>query len=432
MRTLISNGKVVNPAGESGKLDILIIDGKIAAIGSDISSDYVDIDEEIDASGMIVAPGLIDCHVHFRDPGQTHKEDIYTGANAAKRGGFTSVVMMANTTPPIDNVETLKYVLEKGQKTGIHVYAVANVTKGMEGKELTPMEDLVRAGAIGFSDDGKPIMDEKIVAAAMQEAARLRVPISFHEEDPKYVESAGFNMGKASEQLGVGGADRKAEYTMAMRDIELAFMTEAMISIQHVSAVETVGTIRTGKSRFDGYLIHAEATPHHFSLTEDDAIRCRSLAKMNPPLRTEKDRMAIIKGLQDGTIDMIVTDHAPHSPKEKALGIDKSPSGIIGLETSLGLGVTKLVLPGHLTLEQLIERMTVGPARFYGLNAGVIRAGAPADIVIFNPNESWWVNGEFCSKSNNSPFIGFQLYGKVKYTICDGNVVYSDRDEFLK
>ena len=426
MRTLIKNGKVVNPAGESGDLNILIIDGKIAAIGPDVSSDHIDVDEEIDAAGCIVAPGLIDCHVHFRDPGQTHKEDIFTGAEAAKRGGFTSVVMMANTSPSIDNVETLSYVLEKGQKTGIHVYSVANVTKDMAGKELTDMEALAKAGAVGFSDDGKPIMDEKLVLDAMKEAARLGVPISFHEEDPKFIESAGFNKGVASKELGIGGADRKAEYSMAVRDVELAFVEGATIDIQHVSAAETVDMIRRAKAGPSGCLVHAEATPHHFSLTEMNAIRSRTLAKMNPPLRTEEDRLAIIEGLRDGTIDMIVTDHAPHAAKEKAAGLLEAPSGIIGLETSLGLGITKLVMPGHLSLETLIERMTVGPAVAYRLNAGVLRTGKPADITIFNPNESWHVNGEFVSKANNSPFIGYQLYGKVKYTICDGIVVYQD------
>lgn len=426
MRTLIKNGLVVNPGGESGRLDILIEDSRIVAMGPDVSSDYVDVDEEIDALGMKVAPGLVDVHVHFRDPGLTYKEDIFTGAKAAAKGGFTSVVMMANTKPPIDNVEVLKDVLKRGKETGIHVYACANVTRGMNGKKLTPMEELVKAGAVGFTDDGKPIVSDRLVAKAMKETAKLGVPISFHEEDPKYVDSPGFNKGKASEQLQIGGADRKAEWTMVMRDIEIAFMTEAVIDIQHVSAKESVELIRRGKEYQNGYLIHAEATPHHFSLTEDAAIQYRSLAKMNPPLRTEEDRMAIIEGLRDGTIDMIASDHAPHSAEEKAAGIDKAPSGIIGLETSLGLGVTKLVLPGYLTLHQLIERMSFTPAQVYGLEAGVLKCGRPADIVIFNPNESWWVDGEFVSKANNSPFIGEQLYGKVKYTIADGKVVYQD------
>lgn len=426
MRTLIKNGIVVNPGGVSGRVNILIVDKYIAAMGAEVSSDIIDIDEEIDADGLTIVPGLVDVHVHFREPGFTHKEDIHTGAKAAAKGGFTSVVMMANTNPPIDNVETLKYVLKKGKETGIHVYACANVTRNMEGKELTPMEDLVRAGAVGFTDDGKPITDEWIIVEAMEEASRLGVLVSLHEEDPKHIDSPGFNKGKASEALGVGGADRNAELSMATRDIEIALEKNAVVNIQHVSAAETVEMIRRAKGFKNGYLIHAEATPHHFSLTENDAILHRSLAKINPPLRTSRDRSAIIDGLKDGTIDIIASDHAPHSAKEKASGIENAPSGIIGLETAFGLGMTNLVTPGYLTLYELVERMSTNPAKVYGLDAGTLAVGHPADIMIFDPEDITFVTGEFESKSNNSPFIGSKLDGKIKYTICDGKVVYHD------
>lgn len=426
MRTLIKNGIVVNPGGVSGRVNILIVDKYIAAMGAEVSSDIIDIDEEIDADGLTIVPGLVDVHVHFREPGFTHKEDIHTGAKAAAKGGFTSVVMMANTNPPIDNVETLKYVLKKGKETGIHVYACANVTRNMEGKELTPMEDLVRAGAVGFTDDGKPITDERIIVEATEEASRLGVLVSLHEEDPKYIDSPGFNKGKASETLGVGGADRNAELSMATRDIEIALEKNAVVNIQHVSAAETVEMIRRAKGFKNGYLIHAEATPHHFSLTENDAILHRSLAKINPPLRTNRDRSAIIDGLKDGTIDIIASDHAPHSAKEKASGIENAPSGIIGLETAFGLGMTNLVTPGYLTLYELVERMSTNPAKVYGLDAGTLAVGHPADIMIFDPEDITFVTGEFESKSNNSPFIGSKLNGKIKYTICDGKVVYHD------
>ena len=427
MRLLIKHGRVVNPAGQDGALDILVEDGRIVAMDKSISDKIIDIDRVIDANGLIVTPGLVDVHVHFRDPGQTHKEDIITGAEAAKHGGFTSVVMMANTVPPIDNVETLSYVLEKGKKTGIHVYACANVTKGMKGEELTPMEELVKAGAVGFTDDGKPVLDEDLARKAMIEAKRLKVPISFHEEDPSYIMSAGFNKGKASKALDVGGADRLAEVRMVERDTELALKTGARVVIQHVSAAESVDLI--WRAKMSGSDVHAEATPHHFSLTEEDAIKYGTLAKMNPPVRTTQDQFAVIHGLKKGIIDMIVTDHAPHSTEEKAEGLLQAPSGIIGLETAFALAFTKLICGDHLNIDQLIARMSLAPAKVYGLNAGVLEKGGVADIMIFDPYEKWIVPETFASKSSNSPFIGWELCGKVKYTICDGNIVYRDDEK---
>lgn len=427
MKLLISGGTVVNPAGRSGDLDILIEDGVITAMWNrnNISEMEIDdIDEEIHADGLIVSPGLVDTHVHFRDPGFTYKEDIYTGARAAIKGGFTSVVMMGNTDPPISDVKTLEYVLDKGAKTEIHVYSCANVTISMRGKKLTPMEDLLAAGAVGFSDDGKPITDKGLMRKALKLAAKLDVPISVHEEYPTCVKTPGFNRGVASEYFEIGGADRKAETTMIKRDIELAHETGATVVIQHISTAEGVELVRQAKA--DGISIHAEATPHHFSLTETDAIKYSTLAKMNPPVRTEEDRQAIIAGLLDGTIDIIATDHAPHTMKEKMEGIVKAPSGIIGLETALGLAITELVRPGRLTLEQLVARMSATPAEVYNLDAGVIELGAPADITIFDPNSSYWVEDNFASKSNNSPFVGWKLYGKVKYTIVSGKVCYRD------
>ncbi|MBP5675191.1 dihydroorotase [Candidatus Saccharibacteria bacterium] len=424
---LIKNGTVVNPASPelSGKLDILVEDGRILAMEPGIPEKAVDVDEVLNVEGLYVSPGFVDVHVHFREPGQTWKEDIVTGAEAAKAGGYTSVVMMANTSPSIDNVETLKYVLERGRETGIHVYSCANITKGMEGEELVDMDALVSAGAIGFSDDGKPILNEEIVVKAMEKAFELGVPLSFHEEDPRFIGNSGFNEGEASEYFEVAGADRRAEYTMIDRDAEIAMLIGTQIDIQHISTEEGVEAIR--KCRDNGNInIHAQATPHHFSMTEQDAIKYESLAKMNPPLRTEADRLAIIKGLKDGTIEMIATDHAPHSMEEKNRGLLGSPSGIIGLETAFGLGITKLVKPGYLTLEELVERMTLGPASVYRLEAGELWLGGPADFAIFDIDEEWVVPERFFSKSANSPFIGWELTGKVKYTICGGDVVFSD------
>ncbi|MBR3308218.1 MAG: dihydroorotase [Lachnospiraceae bacterium] len=379
--------------------------------------------EVIDGRGLMAAPGFVDVHVHFRDPGQTHKEDIFTGAKAAAKGGVTTVVLMANTVPAVDNEETLAYVLEKGRQTGINVLSCTTVTKGMKGEELCDLEGLKAAGAAGFTDDGKPIMNEALVREAMERAAALGLPISFHEEDPAFIDGPGFNRGAASEHFGIGGADRQAEISMIERDIKLALETGAVIDIQHISTKEGVELVRQARKKSGK--IHAEATPHHFSLTEKDAIVHGVMAKMNPPLRTEEDRLAIIEGLKDGTIDMIATDHAPHAAAEKAKGIKEAPSGITGLETSFALGITKLVEPGYLSLETLIERMSCGPAEVYGLNTGVIREGGPADLVLFDPDEKW-IFDDHASKSSNSPFAGSELKGRVKCTVWGGKVVYSN------
>ena len=420
---MIQGGRVVNPAGDNGHLDILIEDGVIKRMEPLL---FETADEVIDAGGCVVSPGFVDVHSHFRDPGQTHKEDILTGAAAAKRGGYTSIVMMANTVPPIDNAETLRYVLDKGRETGIHVYACGTVTKGMQGKELSPLEELWENGAVGFTDDGKPLMDAQIVKEVMQTLASWgKGIVSFHEEDPAYIETPGYNKGRASEHYGIGGADREAEIVMIKRDIELAMETGAHIDIQHISTKEGVELVR--QARKDKKNIHAEATPHHFSLTEEAAIEYGTLAKMNPPLRTEEDRQAIIDGLADGTIEMIATDHAPHSSEEKAKGLTEAPSGIIGLETALPLGLMHLVGNGALTVEDLVDRMSTGPARIYDLDAGVLAPGRPADLVIFDPEERW-IAGNYASRSENTPFTGMTMTGKVKYTICGGKVVYKDEE----
>ena len=418
MRILIKNGELVNPAGPEGALDILVEDGKILQTAGNIEADA---ERVIDAGGCIVAPGFVDVHVHFRDPGQTWKEDIYTGAAAAAAGGYTSVVMMANTIPAVDTPENIKAMLAKGRETDIKVYACANVTVGMKGEKLVDMRAMKDAGAAGFTDDGKPLMDAELVEQAMKQTAELGLPISFHEEDPRYIITPGYNKGAASEHYGIGGADRMAEIAMIERDIALALKTGAEIDIQHISTKEGVELVRQARLRAAN--IHAEATPHHFALTEEAAIRYGTMAKMNPPLRTEEDRMAIIQGLADGTIEMIATDHAPHSAEEKAKGLTEAPSGIIGLETALALANMVLIDGGYLTEEQLIERLSLSPARLYGLDAGVIKEGTDADIVIYDPNEKW-VPEKYASRSSNTPFTGMELKGKVKYTICRGRVAY--------
>lgn len=465
---LIKNGYIIDPrSGRTGIYDILIKGDRIIKILPYIM-DY-DIPEEgrtnistIDAEGMMIAPGLVDVHSHFRDPGFTYKEDISTGARAAAAGGYTTVVLMANTKPTVDNIETLNYVLDKADQTDIHVFTCASITKGLKGTELTDMDTLYNQGAVGFTDDGIPLMDEAIVISAMKKAKELDAPLSFHEENPDLITNNGINHGKASDHFGIEGSPRAAEIDMIFRDIKLAEEYDAPIDIQHISTREGVELIRQKKleiikkkklfiplptteenvtdiSSDVAYNntgaqiipmktsweinIHGEATPHHFSLTEEAVIKHGSLAKMNPPLRTEKDRQAIIQGLKDNTIDIIATDHAPHSTEEKSKPITEAPSGIIGLETALPLAITNLVKPGYLTYKEMLEKLTINPAMMYNLDYGYIEEGGPADLVIFNDKD--YTVGQPVSKSSNSPFIGEHLYGNVIYTICDGKIVYS-------
>ena len=424
----IKNGCVIDPkTGLEKTMDIITKDDKIWKMGEglDKTEFFRQLPKHemqtIDAEGYIVAPGLVDVHVHFRDPGFTEKEDIFTGAKAAARGGFTSVVLMANTNPVVDQPETLQYVLEKGKKTAIHVYTCCSVTEGMKGEKLTDMEQLHRQGAVGFTDDGKPILEESVVREAMAECARLQVPISFHEEDPAYIKENGINAGEAAAYYKIQGSDRMAEISMVKRDLELALQTNACVNIQHISTAEAVEMIREAKKR--GGDIHAEATPHHFTLTEEAVKKSGSLAKMNPPLRTEKDREAIVAGLQDGTIDLIATDHAPHTRAEKAKPITEAPSGIIGLETALALGITELVKTKKLTMMELLGKMTWNPARMYHLDAGYLEEGGPADMVIFDP-DSTQTFFTFYSKSSNTPFAGKTCKSTVEYTISDGKIAY--------
>ena len=468
---LIKNGYVIDPrSGRNGIYDILIEDKKIKKIDSFIME--MDLSEEerqdlqvIYADNMMIAPGLVDVHVHFRDPGFTYKEDIYTGAKAAAKGGFTTVVMMANTKPTIDNVDTLEYVLDKGAETDIHVLSCASITKGLQGQELTDMDQLKDKGAVGFTDDGIPMMDENLVITAMKKAKELQVPLSFHEENATLITNNGINHGKASAYYEIEGSPRGAEIDMIYRDLNLATKLDAPINIQHISSKEGVELVRQAKleqieqhhltlplprfkeditdisdntsdATFTQFIpmditqaisIHAEATPHHFSLNEQAAIDHGTMAKMNPPLRTEQDRLAIIQGLKDNTIDIIATDHAPHSAEEKSKPITEAPSGIIGLETSLSLGITNLVKPGHLTYMELIEKMTINPAMMYHLDCGYIEENGPADLVIFNDKPHTYTS--FVSKASNSPFLGETLSGQIQYTICDGRIVYTLSDK---
>lgn len=417
---LLKNGFLINPHTNTQETaDIRISEGMISEIGQNLSP--YDKEEILDLCGLTVAPGLIDTHIHFRDPGLTYKEDLHTGALSAAKGGVTSVICMANTRPVVDSVETLKDILTRAEKEKINIYQTAAVSQGLKGEVMNNLDALKEAGACGFTDDGIPLMDAEFCSKAMEKAASLHMPISLHEEDKCFITNNGINEGTVTQKLGIKGSPAVAEDVMVARDCMLALHTKAPVVIQHISSGNSVAQVRLAKAL--GADIHAEATPHHFTLTDEAVLTYGTLAKMNPPLRTEEDRLTIIEGLKDGTIDLIATDHAPHSAEEKNRPLTEAPSGITGLETSLGLGITNLVKPGHLTLMELLEKMTWNPANLYHLPGGSVEEGAPADMVIFDPEEKWTVD-TFLSKSSNTPFKGWELYGKIHYTICGGEIVY--------
>ena len=421
---LLKNGFLINPKTHTQELtDIRILNGKISQISAGLVPENSE--EVLDLTGLTVAPGLVDTHIHFRDPGLTYKEDLHTGALAAARGGVTSVICMANTKPAVDSVETLTDILTRAKKEKINIYQTASVSQGLKGEIMNDFKALKEAGACGFTDDGIPLRDGALVRAAMEKAAALNMPLSFHEEEPAYIKQNGINHGEVSEKLGIYGSPALAEDAMVARDCMIAKDTGAAIDVQHISSANSVAMVRLAKAL--GANVWAEVTPHHFTLTEEAVFEHGTLAKMNPPLRTKADRDALIEGLKDGTIDIIATDHAPHSAEEKARPLTEAPSGITGLETSLALGITSLVKKGHLTMVQLMEKMSLNPARLYHLDCGRLEEGRPADLVIFDPEKAWTVKAEeFASKSANSPFIGEELTGKVTYTICKGKVIYED------
>lgn len=417
---ILKKGHLVNPAtGTNAVMDIRFDNGIIQEIGTDLTPSVSE--KVLDISGLVVAPGLVDTHIHFRDPGFTYKEDLHTGSLAAAKGGFTSVICMANTKPVVDSVNTLKDILTRAKGEKIHIYQTASVSYGLNGEKMTDFDALAANGACGFTDDGIPLMNAVFCYNAMKKAAELHMPVSLHEEDKSFIANNGINAGKVAEKLGIEGSPAVAEEVMVARDCMLALRTGASVVIQHISSGNSVELVRTALKL--GADIHAEATPHHVTLTEEAVLEHGTLAKMNPPLRTEEDRQAIIRGLQDDTIDLIATDHAPHSTEEKAKPLTEAPSGITGLETSLGLGITSLVKPGYLSLMDLLAKMTCNPADLYQLPAGNIQVNAPADFVIFNPEEKWTVS-DFASKASNSPFKGCELYGKIHYTICNGEIIY--------
>lgn len=416
---LIKNATVVSPAdGINEQLDILVRDGVISQLGKNLSADCI----AIDAEGLYTIPGLVDMHVHLRDPGQTHKEDIITGCNAAAAGGVTSLLAMPNTNPTTDSTETVKYILDKAKNAKANVYVAASITKGLKSLEPTDLDELKSAGAIALSDDGRPVENTKFLSDAMKKAPELGMSVVAHCEDLFLADGGKINEGEVSQKLGVKGIPASAEDCGTAREIALAAALDVPVHICHVSTKTSVALIRDAKAR--GVKVTAETAPHYFSLTEKELLRGDADYRMNPPLRTKADVEEIITGLLDGTLDAVATDHAPHTPEEKADFV-KAPNGSIGMETSLAVGITYLVKTGIMSFEQLIEKMSVNPAKILGINAGTLSVGAPGDIAIVDIDEVWTVDTEkLHGKSKNTPFKGKTLCGKVKKTILGGNIVF--------
>ena len=425
MRLLIQNGRVVDPVnGTVSILDLYSENGRVLQLERNIQAEA---DQVIDATGLVVSPGLVDMHVHLRDPGLTYKEDILSGAAAAARGGVTAVACMANTKPVVDCPEQVQYIRERAaQACGVHIYPIGAVSVGLRGEELTDGDALKRAGAVALSDDGCNVDNANLMRDALIHAKRLELPILCHCEDTSMVGNRALNEGSVSRQLWMEGRPAIAEEIMVMRDAMLAEETGAHVHICHISTAKSVDIVRRMKKR--GVPITCETCPQYFTLTEDEILSQGSMARVNPPLRTAKDIKGIITGLKDGTIDAIATDHAPHSAEEKARPLSRAPSGMVGLETSLALALTHLYHAGRMDLPDLIRRMSTAPADILGISRGHMSLGAQADLTIFDLDEEWTIDPEqFASKARNTPFAGRKVKGKVKYTIVRGEVIYQDR-----
>lgn len=427
MKLLIKNGTLIDPVLNSEQItDILIEDGQVAAIGANLEDGEARV---VEATGLAVAPGLIDMHVHFRDPGFTYKEDIISGSNAAAHGGFTTVTCMPNTKPTVDCPEMISYVLERSrQGSGVNVLPIGAVSMGEKGETLTDAKALKQAGAVALSDDGVPVQNANLMRDALICASRAGLTVLTHCEDADMVKNYAVNEGRISRQLGIHGRPAIAEEIMVMRDAMLAEETQTAVHICHISTGRAVDIVRKYKKK--GVKITCETCPQYFTLNQREILEQGAMARVNPPLRTTRDVAAILAGLKDGTIDCIVTDHAPHSEEEKARGLEQAPSGMVGLETSLGISLTQLYHTGEMTLPEVIAKMTVNPARILNLEKGRLSVGSDADLTIFDPNEEWVVDAsKFASKGRNTPFNGRTLKGKVKYTIVSGTIVYQDGGE---
>lgn len=426
MRLLIKNGRIINPVtGIDGKADLYVEDGKVVEMGINIDEPA---DKIIDASGMWVTPGFIDTHVHLRDPGLTYKEDIRTGTASAAAGGFTTVCAMPNTKPTTDSVDTVRYILSKTEAKGsCHVVPCGAITVGQQGKTLTPMKAMKSAGMGAVSEDGRSVLNAKVLKEGMVLAAKLNLPVMSHCEDESLAEGGCMNEGAKSEALGLKGIHNDTEDLITGRDILLAKSTGAHLHICHISTAGAVDLVRQAKA--EGINVTAEVCPHHFALTDDAIDGTDSNFKMNPPLRAQEDLAAVLEGIKDGTIDCIATDHAPHTEEEKGSDLKTAANGIVGFETAFGLASTLLVEKEILTPTELIERMSVNTSKVLGLDKGNIEPGKVADITIVDPKKQWTVDSDtFISKGRNTPFEGWALTGQVMYTIVNGKVVYSKEE----
>ncbi len=425
MKIIIKNGRVIDPlSGTDSKNDVLIEDDRVVRMAPEI--DVPDDAGSIDATGCLVLPGLVDMHVHFREPGREDVETIIGGSRSAARGGYTSVCTMPNTDPVIDNQALVRFIRFEAENGPINVFPVAAVSRGSKGEQLAEMGELLDAGAVAFSDDGLPVTSSRFMRRALEYARMFDVPILVHEEDLSLSDEGIMNEGVNSTLLGLKGIPAESEEVMIARDVLLARLTGGRLHIQHVSSAGSVDIIRRAKE--EGLKVTCETAPHYFTLTDDAIVEHLSMAKMKPPLRTERDRDAIIHGLKDGTIDAIATDHAPHSMQEKMQEIMYAPFGIIGLETAVPLIITELVKKHGFEYLDVFSRVTSIPAKILKLDRGYLSEGGPADITIINPEKRITVDDDFfASRSRNSPFIGRELFGSVEYTICNGNLVHPFR-----
>lgn len=426
---VIQGGRVIDPVlGFGTNASVFIKDGKIARVEKDSAAARevkgLDPEQIIDATGMLVTPGLIDIHVHLREPGREDEETVETGCRSAAAGGFTTICCMPNTSPAIDNQETVKFVQDRAAHANARVYVVGAITKGRKGAELSEIGDLVKMGAVAVSDDGTYLQNAEVMRRALQYANMFGIPVMQHAEDQQLTEGAIMNESFESTKLGLKGAPPESEEIAVLRDIALARSTGGRVHFQHITTKRAVDAIRMAKR--EGVKVTAEATPHHLVLTDTEIGKAFDTnLRVNPPLRTEEDRQALIEGLVDGTIDCIASDHAPHSEEEKDCEFDLAPPGMIGLETSLGLINTFLIEKGIMSWADVIQKMTANPARILGLPGGTLAVGSPADIAIIDPEKKWTVKADkFVSKSKNSPYIGWKLSGQVAKTILGGRVVY--------
>jgi dihydroorotase len=420
---LLRGGRVIDPSlGRDERADVLLQDGLVV----DVGAGFGDPDDAVvlDVAGLVVSPGLIDLHVHLREPGQEHKETIATGARAAAAGGFTAVCSMPNTDPPVDDPAAVGYVRAAGLRAGAaRVYPCGAVSLGQKGERLTEIGEMISAGAVAITDDGRPVATAGLMRLALEYARTFGIPVASHCEDVTLSRGGSMNEGLVSTRLGLTGIPNAAEDIGIARDLLLAELTGGRLHVQHVSTRAGVAMIRAAKER--GLPVTAEAAPHHFTLTEEAVDSYRTDAKVNPPLRAAADRAAVIEGVGDGTLDVIATDHAPHHYDEKEQAFEDAPFGLVGLETALALGITELVEQGVLDLPTLLLRMSTAPARAFNLPGGSLVPGAAADVTIFDPAWEWTIDpGRFLSKSRNTPFAGRTVRGRAVYTIVGGRIVH--------